>query len=42
MREAYARLKLLNRDSATQFKELLPYHLRLSLLGAGLAASRSG
>lgn len=42
MREAYARLKLLNRDSATQFKELLPYHLRLSLLGAGLAASRRG
>jgi tetratricopeptide (TPR) repeat protein len=42
MREAYARLKLLNRDSATQFKDLLPYHLRLSLLGAGLAASRRG
>lgn len=42
MREGYARLKLLNRDSATQFKELLPYHLRLSLLGAGLAASRRG
>lgn len=38
MREAYARLKLLNRDSASRFKELLPYHLRLSLLGASLAA----
>ncbi len=40
MREAYARLKLLNRDSATRFKDLLPYHLRLSLLGAGLVAQR--
>jgi tetratricopeptide (TPR) repeat protein len=40
MREAYARLKLLNRDSATRFKDLLPYHLRLSLLGAGLIAKR--
>jgi len=38
MREAYARLKLLNRDSASRFKELLPYHLRLSLLGASLAS----
>ena len=42
MREAYARLKLLNRDSASQFKELLPYHLRLSLLGAGLRATATG
>jgi len=40
MREAYARLKLLNRDSATRFKDLLPYRLRLSLLGAGLVAQR--
>ena len=40
MRESYARLKLLNRDSATRFKDLLPYHLRLSLLGAGLIAQR--
>jgi tetratricopeptide (TPR) repeat protein len=40
MREAYARLKLLNRNSATRFKDLLPYHLRLSLLGAGLVAHR--
>jgi tetratricopeptide (TPR) repeat protein len=38
MREAYARLKLLNRDSASRFKELLPYRLRLSLLGSSLAA----
>jgi tetratricopeptide (TPR) repeat protein len=40
MREAYARLKLLNRASATRFKDLLPYRLRLSLLGAGLIAQR--
>jgi tetratricopeptide (TPR) repeat protein len=40
MREAYGRLKLLNRDSATRFKDLLPYRLRLSLLGAGLVAQR--
>jgi tetratricopeptide (TPR) repeat protein len=40
MREAYARLKLLSRDSASRFKDLLPYHLRLSLLGAGLVAQR--
>jgi tetratricopeptide (TPR) repeat protein len=40
MREAYARLKLLNRDSATRFKDLLPYRLRFSLLGASLVAQR--
>jgi tetratricopeptide (TPR) repeat protein len=40
MREAYARLKLLSRDSASRFKDLLPYRLRLSLLGAGLVAQR--
>jgi tetratricopeptide (TPR) repeat protein len=40
MREAYARLKLLNRDSATRFKDLLPYHIRLTLLGSGLVAQR--
>lgn len=38
MKEAYARLRLLNRDSASRFKELLPYRLRLSLLIAGRAA----
>jgi tetratricopeptide (TPR) repeat protein len=38
MKEAYARLRLLNRDSASRFKELLPVRLRLSLLVAGRAA----
>jgi cytochrome c-type biogenesis protein CcmH/NrfG len=38
MKEAYARLRLLNRDSASRFKELLPVRLRLSLLIAGRAA----
>jgi cytochrome c-type biogenesis protein CcmH/NrfG len=42
MKEAYARLRLLNRDSASKFKELLPYRLRLSLMVAGRVAGLRG